>query len=671
MAHIQASGISLSYGDRDVLLDVTVNLSTGDRCALAGANGSGKSSLMKILTGLARPDSGSVTTTSACRVSYLPQSGVTHHGRTLEEELEGAFGDAIQALAKRDQLAHQIADLPPDDSEVAALVEEHHRLDEKVLSSGYYDREREIDRILTGLGFAQGDRARRTDEFSGGWQMRIALAKVLLEDPDFLLLDEPTNYLDLEARLWLGRFLREFPGGVLLVSHDRKFLDETVDTIWELFLSSIKRYRGTYTDYEHQRRIELDQRIAAWEQQQEEIARIEDFIRRFRATASKAKQVQSRIKQLDKMVRIEVPEYLKQMHFRIPPAPRSGREAVQLSHLSRSYGSNQVIADLDLTVHRGEKIVLVGPNGAGKSTLLRILADRDSQFTGARRYGSGVAVGYYAEDDNWFTKSGDSGNGETTVLEAVSEAATDQGEQRLRNLLGGFLFHGDDVYKSMSVLSGGERSRVALLELLLQPLNLLVLDEPTNHLDMTSKNVLLDALGGYDGTLIFVSHDRSFTEALATRVIELKPAGGDGDEPSTVTDFPGDYSYYAWKVAHDLDPRFADSTGRGAGPGDDSSGRKGEAESSGGAAAEQEAHKARRSRIRKLERTMESLLEEIDRLQERHREIQHELTDPLIYGVGASVRRLTGELEKIDARIAELTSQWDAADAEHSQLLSN
>ncbi len=656
MDHVQATGVSLAYGDRDVLRDVTVNLSTGDRCALAGANGSGKSSLMKILAGLSEPDSGVVTISAGSRVSYLPQTGITHHGRTLAEEVETAFREAGVRIAERDQIAGIIAGLPETDPSIHDLVERHHLLEEQILESGYYDREAEISRVLTGLGFSREDSGRRTDEFSGGWQMRIALAKVLLQRPDFLLLDEPTNYLDLEARVWLGRFLSTFRGGVLLVSHDRRFLDETVRTIWELFLAVLRRYRGTYTDYERRRAMELEQTIAAWGRQQEDVRRVEEFIRRFRATASKARQVQSRIKQLKKMDRIEIPEHLKRMRLTIPPAPRSGRESVTLTDLGRSYEANCVLEHLDLTVERGEKIVLVGPNGAGKSTLLRILADRDAGFSGSCRYGSGVALGYYAEDDNWMTADG-ALNGGGSVLEAVGEAANGQTDQQLRNLLGGFLFHGDDVYKQISILSGGERSRVALLELLLQPLNLLILDEPTNHLDMTSKQVLLDALTGYDGTVVFVSHDRSFIESLATRIIELKPSGGEDGEPSTVTDFPGDYSYYEWKLEHAANR--APGATRGTGRKDDS-----------GAGSDREAHKTRRNRIQKLERIMEELLEQMDALQRRHQGIGNELTDPLIYGVGASVRRLTGELATIDDEVAELSDRWEAAETEHTRLLS-
>ncbi|HKJ84557.1 MAG TPA: ABC-F family ATP-binding cassette domain-containing protein, partial [Spirochaetia bacterium] len=382
MAHVQANDISLAYGDRDILSNVSLTLASGDRCALSGANGSGKSTLMKILAGLQIPDSGTVVTSRDCRVIYLPQSGITHASRSLLEEVELAYGEIAELIAERDRLADQLQRTDQDNPGLEELVHQHHDVQERIQHSGYYEREGEIDRVLNGLGFRRSDLHRRTDEFSGGWQMRIALAKVLLRRPDFLLLDEPTNYLDVEARVWLGAFLAGYSGGVLMVSHDRRFLDQTVNTVWELFLAEVKRYRGTYTEYEHKREQEVQQIKANFEQQQEEIRKIEDFIRRFRATASKARQVQSRVKQLEKMERIEIPEHLKRITISFPPAPRSGREVVTLENVSRHYGSNRVLEDLDLIVERGEHVVLVGPNGAGKSTLMRIIAGHDNSHTG-------------------------------------------------------------------------------------------------------------------------------------------------------------------------------------------------------------------------------------------------------------------------------------------------
>ena len=659
MAHVQATDISLAYADRDILANVNLTLSSGDRCALAGANGSGKSTLMKILAGLLVPDSGTVVVTSGARVVYLPQSGITHAGQTLEQEIELAYGPMADMVRERDEIAGHMQRRDPDSADLDALVHAHHDIQEQIEQSGYYERDAEIGRVLTGLGFHESDMQRPVDHFSGGWQMRIALAKVLLARPDFLLLDEPTNYLDLEARVWLGAFLAGYAGGVLIVSHDRRFLDQTINTVWELFLADVKRYRGSYTDYERQRDEEIERLTAAWQQQQEEIRRIEDFIRRFRAKASKARQVQSRIKQLEKMERITIPEHLKRISISFPAAPRSGREVATLESVSRRYGANRVIEDVDLVIERGERIVLVGPNGAGKSTLMRIIAGRDADYRGTVRYGAEVNVGFYADDDSWLagTPGSDaSGAVGPTVLAATLGTANGRTEQQIRDMLGAFLFRGDDVYKAVGVLSGGERSRLALLQLLLRPHNLLVLDEPTNHLDMASKDVLLDAVGRFGGTIVFVSHDREFIERLAGRVIELRPDPDEARAPSIVTDFPGDYRYYAWRLEHKGETVEAGPTRAPVAPADHRNGGGGPS-----AALSHEEQKALRSRQQRLERTVNDLLARIDQAEERRHEIQHELAEPSVYGNGAAVKRLTAELQSVETAIAELTRKWETA----------
>jgi ATP-binding cassette subfamily F protein 3 len=488
--------------------------------------------------------------------------------------------------------------------------------------------------------------------------MRIALAKVLLARPDFLLLDEPTNYLDVEARVWLGSFLSGYAGGVLMVSHDRRFLDESVNTVWELFLSDVKRYRGSYSDYERQRELEIAQIKADWARQQEEIKRIEDFIRRFRATASKAKQVQSRVKQLEKMELIQIPEHLKHVRITFPAAPRSGREVITIRGVARGYGENSVLEDVDLIVQRGERVVLVGPNGAGKSTLLRIVAGQDQGYEGDVVLGAGVSLGYYADDDSWLSKSlaaGDTDSG-PTVLQATLDHAHGQTEQRIRDLLGAFLFRGDDIYKSVHVLSGGERSRLSMLQLLLQPHNLLVLDEPTNHLDLASKEVLAGALDQFGGTIVFVSHDREFIEGLATRVIELKPNPANALAASHLSDFPGDYHYYAWRLEHageELEhrpPRAAGSTASQAGE-----------PAAPPAALSHEEQKERRARRARLQKAVDSLMIELESLESRHDEIQDDLARPEVYADPDRAREVNTALQEIARRIDETTSAWEEA----------
>jgi ATP-binding cassette subfamily F protein 3 len=664
MAHLQASGISLAFGDRDILSSVTLTLASGERCALAGANGSGKSSLMKIMTGLANADEGEVHRSEGAVVAYLPQSGISHSGLSLAEEIDTAYDGIAELIAKRDELGEELGKTSDGDGDVEALVAEHHELEERIQQSGFYDRAADIDRVLSGLGFRTTDLRRPTDEFSGGWQMRIALAKVLLVKPDFLLLDEPTNYLDVEARVWLSRFLASYAGGVLLVSHDRQFLDETIGAVWELFGSKLRRYGGTYTQYETQREQEIAQIKAAWMRQQEEIARIEDFIRRFRATASKAKQVQSRIKMLEKMERIEIPEHLKHIHVTFPPAPHSGREVVRLHNVTRNYGANQVLDRVEIVIERRQRVVLVGPNGAGKSTLMRIIAGNDAEHHGQVIYGSGVRSGFYADDDNWLSGRVSVAVDSISVIDAVLSITTGHTEQQVRNLLGAFLFRGEDIYKDVRVLSGGERSRLAMLQLLLQPKNLLILDEPTNHLDMASKDVLLDALQQFGGTIVFVSHDRRFIEKLATRVVELAPDPRSLELPSAVRDFPGDYSYYAWRLSSQDQPGDGSAA---SGPAPSPVPDRPAAEKASPPPSHAEM-KARRSRIQRVEREIDHALAEIEKLGARSDRIHAELARPEVYSDGEEARRRQVELTKIKSRVHRLTVEWERLVAEHESL---
>ncbi|MBP5695536.1 MAG: ABC-F family ATP-binding cassette domain-containing protein, partial [Treponema sp.] len=528
MAFVQFSKVSLAFGDRDILKDVSINLQTGSKVALTGANGSGKSTLIKVLAGLINPDSGDRAVQKDCRIAYLPQSGLTHQGCTLLQEADKAFEYGYELQKRIDDLGEQLQSNPPN---TQVLAEQQADLIQKLDESGWYQRQSLAESVLLGLGFLRSDFERNTQEFSGGWQMRIALAKALMQGPDILLLDEPTNYLDIEARTWLEEFLQNFRGGFLLVSHDRYFLDVTINEVYELFNGELKRYPGNYTHYEKVREQELKTLVAAYEQHQQEIQKLTDFITRFGYKATKAAQAQEYQKKLEKMVRIEIPESLKKIHFTFPPAPHSGRLVLRLNNITKSYdGHTNVLNALDLTVENGQRLVVAGRNGAGKSTLLRIIAGQDSAFSGELVPGAGVKIGYFSQDNAETIK------GSQTILEYLEERAPLELIPKLRDMLGAFLFRGDDVFKSLDVLSGGEKSRVALLQLLLSPVNLLVLDEPTNHLDLHSKDVLLDALRDFGGTVIFVSHDRGFIQQLATQVLHL--------EPGVSKYYPGDYTYY-------------------------------------------------------------------------------------------------------------------------------
>lgn len=655
MAFVQFSRVSLAFGNRDILDSVSLNLASGTRAALVGANGSGKSTLMKVLAGTISPDGGERAIQKGTHVSYLPQSGIVHAGKTLMDEVETAFSRGRELLDRFEAIGDELASLNPDDPRTVHLVEEHHDVQTALEESGWHRRRSLAEQTLAGLGFSVSDFDRNAGEFSGGWQMRIALAKILLERPDILLLDEPTNYLDLEARNWLEQWLNDFPGGFLIVSHDRYFLDSTVTEVYELFGGQLKRYAGTYTQYEKVRAVELESLIKRYEEQQEEIEKTNDFIRRFRYNASKAAMVQDRIKRLEKMELIEIPESLKKMRFHFPPAPHTGRLVLTTDKLGKKWGDRAVIENLDLVVEKKERLVVVGRNGAGKSTLLRILAGRDADFTGTVNPGAGVLAGYFSQDN------AETLTGNERIIDLLEAEAPNELIPRLRDMLAAFLFRGDDIYKQVNVLSGGEKNRLALLRLLFKPLNLLILDEPTNHLDLHSKDVLLDALNSFDGTVVFVSHDRGFIEGLATRVLELT-ASGPGIA-SRVRNFPGDYRYYMERIAREeagLEPDGASDVKAGS--------AKDEPEKKSANALSREEDKRLKSERRKLEREEERLMGEIARAEDELTAAEQHLADPAVYSDGEKSRAAQLETERISALIAELSASWEAVSLQLEEL---
>jgi len=530
MGILQAQNISLSFGDRNILNNVSLTLGEHARAALAGGNGEGKTTLMKIIAGIMPCDGGKITCTKGMRVSYLPQSDIVFRDGTVYEEIEKGFS-RFEINLNRQHEIESLLEAKSLSQDNESLLLELNELQEKLLDSSYYDREALIFLVAKGLGFSQQDMKRPCKEFSGGYQMRIALAKVLCEEPDLMMLDEPTNYLDIEARTWLKDFLKSFKGSLFLVCHDKGFLDDTVNEVYELFRGKLTRYSGNYTFYENQRRLEIEQLEAAYKKQQSEIEKTEQFIERFRYKATKSRQVQSRIKQLEKLEPVIVPSHLKKLQFSFPEPPHSPNDVVIIENMTKKYGYQVVFDHFNMLVPKGQRLAVTGHNGIGKSTLLRIIAQKDGSFDGVVRLGSGVKIGYYAQDTQ------DSLNMEGTVFSEVQSYGT---EASIRNALGSFLFSGDDIYKKVSVLSGGERSRLSLLKILLQPANLLILDEPTNHLDINSKDMLLKALEEYKGTIIFVSHDAYFIKALANRILYLSSTSPEF--------FNGDYDYFEWKM---------------------------------------------------------------------------------------------------------------------------
>ncbi len=647
MPFIQLSKISLAFGDRDILKDITLILTVGTKAALTGANGCGKSTLMKIVAGQIKADSGEIASEKDTSIAYLPQSGIVHKGKTLTDEAETAFAYGYNIIKAMDETGEKMK-TEKDEQKLIVLANDYHALQTRLENSGWNSKKGLIDETLRGLGFSSADFNKNTEEFSGGWQMRIALAKVLLQNADIIVLDEPTNYLDIEARSWLELWLKKFKGGFLLVSHDRYFLDQTVTETYELFKGTLKKYKGTYSDYERIRAIEVEGLIKAYEQQQEEIAKTEDFIRKFRYTESRAALVQDRIRRLDKMERIELPEHLKKIRFSFPPAPHSGKIVLQAEGISKAYsqtgGLHRVIENLDLTVEKGERLVLAGKNGAGKSTLLCILAGEDKNFTGSLKEGAGVKMGYFSQDES------ETITGSESIIELLERSAPTDLVPKLYDMLAAFLFRGDDIYKSLSVLSGGEKSRLALLLLLLKPLNLLILDEPTNHLDLHSKDVLLDALKRFDGTIVFVSHDKGFIQDLATRVLELK-ADEEGLNPSRIRNFPGTYDYYLYRIEQE---ESEDKNGAI---------RKTDTTNSSKASANlsYEEQKRLRSERRKLEKEEERLLNEIEKCETEIAENEALLADPEVYSNGEKSRAVQKKIEELKARAEDLSESWAEA----------
>jgi ATP-binding cassette subfamily F protein 3 len=535
---IQLSGAGKRFGHKLLFENTDWLITPRDRVGLVGGNGTGKSTLMKVLAGLDTFDYGSLIVAKGTTAGYLPQDGLSLSGRTVFAECMAVFTELHAMERELETLTHQISELDHASTEYADVADRYHSLEHEFRTRDGYSIEAEVGRVLMGLGFRKEDWERQTDEFSGGWQMRLALAKLLLQKPNLLLLDEPTNHLDLEARNWLEEYLHDYPHALVLISHDRYFLDVTVNKIAEIWNKRFWFYTGNYDKFLSQKTQRNEQLQAAYKNQRDRIEQLEVFINRFRYQATKAKQVQSRIKELEKIERIEVPAEEKTIHFSFPQPKPSGRIVAEFEGVAKSYvkadgGEKDVFRDVGFMIEKGDRVALVGVNGAGKSTLIKLLAGTELTTRGEFRLGHNVEADYFAQDQY---KELDP---DARMIDDLGAASPRSTQTELRSLLGCFLFSEDDVFKKIGVLSGGERGRYALLRLLLHPANFLLLDEPTNHLDLRAKDVLLDALMEYTGTVVFVSHDRYFIDKLATRVFEI----GDG----RVEVYPGNYEDYLWR----------------------------------------------------------------------------------------------------------------------------
>jgi ATP-binding cassette subfamily F protein 3 len=530
---IQLSGAGKRFGHKLLFENLNWLITPKDRAGLVGANGTGKTTLLKVLAGAESLDYGSLNATRGMSAGYLPQDGLSLSGRTVFVECMSVFAGLHKMEREMEELTHKMGELDPGSLDYAQVADRFHQLDSEFRTRDGYAIEAQVGSVLAGLGFPHSDWTRRTEEFSGGWQMRIALAKLLLEKPNLLLLDEPTNHLDLEARNWLEQYLTSYPFAYVLISHDRYFLDVTVDKIVEIWNRGVHFYSGNYEKYLAQKQERSDQLEAAYRNQRERIEQLEAFINRFRYQATKAKQVQSRIKELDKIERIELPAEERTIHFSFPQPKPSGRIVAEFQHVSKSYGDKFVFGGVNFIIERADRIALVGVNGAGKSTLIKLLSGSEPLSSGEYRLGHNAQVDYFAQDQY---KELDPN---VRMLDDLQSMAPRSTNTELRSLLGCFLFSEDDVFKRIGVLSGGERNRYALARMLLEPSNFLLLDEPTNHLDMRAKDVLLESLEKFTGTVVFVSHDRYFIDKLATRVFEI----GEGE----VHIFPGNYEDYMWR----------------------------------------------------------------------------------------------------------------------------
>ncbi len=641
------------FGPRTLFLEANWLIRSNEKTALVGANGTGKSTLMKVLAGLETLDYGTLQTTRGMSIGYLPQEGLRLTGRTVFDECLTVFDDLRKMERETEHLAGQLAELDHGSDEYEAAAERFSHLQERFQTLDGYALDAQVGSVLTGLGFAKEDWTRLTDEFSGGWQMRIALAKLLLARPNLLLLDEPTNHLDLETRNWLEDYLKSYPFGYILISHDRYFLDVTIDRTVEIWNKRLTIYHGNYTKYLKEKEERRAQLLAAYRNQKDQIEHLEAFISRFRYQATKAKQVQSRIKELEKIERIEVPEEEPVIHFKFPQPAPSGRVVVEAEGLGKSYGPKKVFEDARFSIMRGDRVALVGVNGAGKSTMIKLLTGVEAPTSGAVKLGHNVVTEYFAQDQYKVLDP------DARMLDDIGSVARKVPEAELRSLLGCFLFSGDDVFKRLGVLSGGERNRFALARILVSPSNFLLLDEPTNHLDLRAKDVLLEALEAFNGTVIFVSHDRYFIDGLATRVLEV--------ENGAVTMYEGGYEdYMRRKEALAAAAQAAPEPEVAAAPAEESATPATDAApvSNNGTGNGTEKAGAAKERTRRLnpikQKQMEDrcafLEEEVPRVEASLAHTEQQLG---VYVSAAETQRLTDLAEELRRQLSTLTAEWE------------
>ena len=645
--------LNIQFGNKHLFKGVSVRLDGHERIGLVGVNGTGKSTLIKIMTGHIESDPGVVTRAKRTTIGYLPQEVETFPpGRTLIEEAKTAFADALTLQQQLDACNHTLGVVDPADPEFKELLEYQSELQERLEHLDIFRIQSQTEKILLGLGFKNSDFDKECQLFSGGWLMRLMLAKILLAEPSLLLLDEPTNHLDIESLTWLEDFLKNYAGAMVIISHDRTFLDALTNLTWELTLGRLIAYKGNYSKYVTDKVVRLEVQRAAYENQQAKIQQTMRFVERFRAKSTKAKQAQSRLKQLDKMELIELEDSESSVNFHFPPAASSGRLAVAINHLAKSYDGKEIFTNISFELQRGDKLAIVGVNGAGKSTLVKTLAGLNQPDSGEFSFGHNVIPSYFGQHQAQELDQN------ISVFDTLQQNTIDMPTTKIRSLLGTFLFRGDEVDKKVNVLSGGEKSRLALAKMIAQPANLLIMDEPTNHLDMNSQEILQEAMHQYDGTIIVVSHNRFFLDGFVNKVLEIKNGGGNL--------FEGNISDYLAKVK-----QIQSNTGTTRKPAADGKAQTLETSASKGKEGRQVKARLRAERNKKLgplKKQVESAEAEVEKLEARKGELELAMADPELYKNQDAFSERSREYHEVERHLKRVYQEWEGLQEKMEKL---